>query len=108
MHYASAVAVATRRRLPGLKVRPGAVRQARSEAGLSLAKVARGDLSRTAIFLIETGKSNPTLPTLELIAERTGKPVDYFLDDELPVTGPAIDFVEIEQHPSSETVERGI
>jgi len=78
------VAVRARRRLPGLRVRPGAVKQARSEAGLSLAGVARADLSRTAIFLIETGKSNPTLPTLELIAERTGKPVDFFLDDEPP------------------------
>jgi tetratricopeptide (TPR) repeat protein/DNA-binding XRE family transcriptional regulator len=87
-------------------VRPGAVRQARSEAGLSLAGVARADLSRTAIFLIETGKSNPTLPTLELIAERTGKPIDYFLDDELPAAGPGIDFIEIEQLLASEDFER--
>ncbi len=87
-------------------MRPGAVRQARSEAGLSLAGVARGDLSRTAIFLIETGKSNPTLPTLELIAERTGKPIDYFLDDELPVAGPGIDFIEIEQLLAAEDFER--
>jgi tetratricopeptide (TPR) repeat protein len=100
------VAIAARRRLPGLKVRPGAVRQARSEAGLSLAGVARTDLSRTAIFLIETGKSNPTLPTLELIAERTGKPVDYFLDDELPATGAGIDFLEIEQLLASEDFDR--
>jgi tetratricopeptide (TPR) repeat protein len=82
------------------------VRQARSEAGLSLAGVARTDLSRTAIFLIETGKSNPTLPTLELIAERTGKPIDYFLDDELPAAGPGIDFIEIEQLLASEDFER--
>jgi len=91
------VAVRARRRLPGLRVRPGAVKQARSEAGLSLAGVARTDLSRTAIFLIETGKSNPTLPTLELIAERTGKPVDFFLDDEPPPSDSGIDFVELEQ-----------
>jgi tetratricopeptide (TPR) repeat protein/DNA-binding XRE family transcriptional regulator len=82
------------------------VRQARTEAGLSLAGVARADLSRTAIFLIETGKSNPTLPTLELISERTGKPIDYFLDDELPVAGPGIDFIEIEQLLASEDFER--
>ena len=82
------------------------MRQARSEAGLSLAGVARTDLSRTAIFLIETGKSNPTLPTLELIAERTGKPIDYFLDDELPAAGPGIDFIEIEQLLASEDFER--
>ena len=96
-----------RRRLPGLKVRPGAVRQARTDAGLSLAGVAGSDLSRTAIFLIETGKSHPTLPTLELIAERTGKPVEYFLDDELPAAGGAgIDFIEIEQRLACEDFER--
>ena len=72
------------------------MREARSEAGLSLAGVARGDLSRTAIFLIETGKSNPTLPTLELIAGRTGKPVEFFLGDEPPPHVSGIDFVEIE------------
>ena len=82
------------------------MRQARSEAGLSLAGVARTDLSRTAIFLIETGKSNPTLPTLELIAERTGKPIDFFLDDELPAAGAGIDFIEIEQLLASEDFER--
>ena len=87
-------------------MRPGAVRQARTEAGLSLAGVARGDLSRTAIFLIETGKSNPTLPTLELIAERTGRPVEYFLDDELPTAGAGINFIEIEQLLATEDFER--
>ena len=62
-----------RRRLPGLAVRPGAIRQARAEAGLSLAQVASGEISRTAVFLAETGKTRPTL--------RTGKPVEYFLED---------------------------
>ncbi|TMD52426.1 MAG: tetratricopeptide repeat protein [Chloroflexi bacterium] len=101
--------VPVRRRLPGLRVRPGAVKRARAEAGLSLAGVARGDLSRTAIFLIETEKSNPTLPTLELIADRTGKPLDYFLDDEVPVpTGSPIDYLEIEQLLAGEALERAI
>ena len=70
-----------RRRLPGLAVRPGAIKQARAEAGLSLAQVASGEISRTAIFLAETGKTRPTLPTVQLIATRTGKPVEFFLED---------------------------
>ena len=82
------------------------MRQARSEAGLSLAGVAGRDVSRTAIFLIETGKSHPTLPTLELIAERTGKPLDFFLDDEPPARGAGIDFLEIEHLLASEAFER--
>jgi len=68
------------RRLPGLNVRPGSIKQARAEAGLTLAQVASGRLSRTAVHLAESGKTRPTLPTIELIAARTGKPVDFFLD----------------------------
>ncbi|HET7466804.1 MAG TPA: tetratricopeptide repeat protein [Candidatus Dormibacteraeota bacterium] len=70
-----------RRRLPGLAVRPGTIKQARAEAGLSLAQVASGEVSRTAVFLAETGKTRPTLPTIQLIAARTGKPVEFFLED---------------------------
>jgi tetratricopeptide (TPR) repeat protein len=70
-----------RRRLPGINLRPGAVKLARQEAGLSLAKVAAGHVTAPAIFLIETGRTRPSLPTLEHIARRTGKPVDFFLAD---------------------------
>lgn len=68
-----------RRRLPGLRVRPGSIKRARGEAGLSLAQVASGEVSRTAVYLAETGKTRPTLPTIQLIATRTGKPLEYFL-----------------------------
>ncbi len=78
----SSPAFGKRRRLPGLAVRPGSIRQARQEAGLSLGQVASGQVSRTAIFLAETGKTRPTLPTIQLIASRTGKPIEYFLDRE--------------------------
>jgi tetratricopeptide (TPR) repeat protein/DNA-binding XRE family transcriptional regulator len=61
-------------------VRPGSIREARKAAGLSLAEVASGEVSRTAIFLAETGKTRPTLPTIQLIAARTGKPLEFFLD----------------------------
>lgn len=60
-------------------MRPEAVRQARVEAGLSLADVAGKAVTRAAIHLIETGKSRPSIDTLRLIAKRTGKPVSYFL-----------------------------
>lgn len=78
----SSLPAGKRRRLPGLAVRPGSIREARKEAGLSLAEVASGEVSRTAIFLAETGKTRPTLPTIQLIAARTGKPLEYFLDPE--------------------------
>lgn len=46
---------------------------------MSLSQVAKGDISRTALHLIETGKCRPSIVTLRLIANRTGKSVDYFL-----------------------------
>src|ERR1700732_3576752 len=70
-----------RGRLPGWTIKPGSVKQARQEAGMSLAQVGKGRVTAPAIFLIETGRTRPSLPTLEHIARRTGKPVEYFLAD---------------------------
>ncbi|HVH62508.1 MAG TPA: helix-turn-helix transcriptional regulator [Candidatus Dormibacteraeota bacterium] len=55
------------------------MRQARLAAGLSLADIARDDVSRTQIHFIEHGRSRPSQRVLELIAERTGRPVSYFV-----------------------------
>jgi tetratricopeptide (TPR) repeat protein/DNA-binding XRE family transcriptional regulator len=71
----------TRRRLPGVTIKPGSVKQARQEAGMSLAQVGKGRVTAPAIYLIETGRTRPSLPTLEHIAQRTGKPVEFFLAD---------------------------
>src|SRR5579864_7908168 len=68
-----------RGRRQGVVIKPGTVKQARLEAGLSLGQVAREDISRTAIYFVETGKAKPSIETLTLIAQRTGKPVDFFL-----------------------------
>src|ERR1700731_1951730 len=68
-----------RGRRRGVEIRPGTVKQARADAGLSLAQVAGGEISRTAIYFVETGKAKPSMETLKLIAERTGRPLDYFL-----------------------------
>jgi tetratricopeptide (TPR) repeat protein len=62
-----------------VEIRPGSVKQARQESGLSLGQIARGDLSRTAIYFVETGKAKPSIETLRLIADRTNKPIEFFL-----------------------------
>ena len=74
-----------------MEIRPGAVREARLEAGLSLADVADGQLTRAAIHLIEAGRSRPSMPTLELISRQTGKPINFFLagDGARPAQNPA-------------------
>ena len=75
----------------------GAVKQARQEAGLSLAQVGKGHVTAPAIFLIETGRTRPSLPTLEHIAQRTNKPVEFFLADPGGVSDHAQDgIVELE------------
>ncbi|MEO8745526.1 MAG: tetratricopeptide repeat protein [Candidatus Dormiibacterota bacterium] len=63
----------------GIEIKPDAVKRARLEAGLSLGQVAGDSISRTAIYFVETGKAKPSMETLKLIAERTGRPLDYFL-----------------------------
>src|SRR5215831_1725700 len=80
-------------RLPGLRIKPGSARSARLEAGLSLAELAGGRISRTALHLIETGQTRPTLPTLLLIVERTRKPIEFFLEpgEEVLATRPFLD-----------------
>lgn len=46
---------------------------------MSLAQLGKGHVTAPAIYLIETGRTRPSLPTLEHIARRTNKPVEFFL-----------------------------
>ncbi len=48
---------------------------------MSLAQLGKGQVTAPAIYLIETGRTRPSLPTLEHIARRTGKPIEFFLAD---------------------------
>jgi tetratricopeptide (TPR) repeat protein len=71
-----------RGRRQGVEIRAGSVEQARREARLTLAQVAGGKLTRTAIHLIEKGRTRPSMETLQLIARQTRKPIDFFLTPE--------------------------
>ena len=81
-------------RLKGVDIRPGSARQARQEAGLSLSAVAGTEVTRAAIHLVESGRSRPSMPTLDLIARRTGKPVSFFLAPRMATAGAFIDKLE--------------
>lgn len=63
----------------GIAVDPERVRQARTSAGMTLAQLAGGDVSRTFLHMVERGRARPSPPVLRLIAKRTGKPVSYFV-----------------------------
>ncbi|MGH7862402.1 MAG: tetratricopeptide repeat protein [Candidatus Dormibacteraceae bacterium] len=92
----------------GLVIKPGAVLRARTEAGLSLAEVAGTEVSRVAIHRIERGHSRPTMRTLELIAERTGKPVTWFLESPLFDLPPESGLLELEQRVLDEQFESAV
>lgn len=66
------------RRGAGVSVDPARVKQAREECGLSLADLAGGDVSRAFVHQVEHGMARPSLTVLELIARRTGRPVEFF------------------------------
>jgi tetratricopeptide (TPR) repeat protein len=53
-------------------------------AGLSLAQVGDGHLTRQAVHLFESGRSNPSAKSLELLADRLGVPIESLLK---PSTG---------------------
>ncbi|HXB04118.1 MAG TPA: tetratricopeptide repeat protein [Candidatus Angelobacter sp.] len=73
-----------RGRRQGVAVREGSVEAARRDAKLTLAQVAGDKLSRTAIHLIEKGRTKPSMETLQQIARQTRKPIAYFLTADSP------------------------
>lgn len=92
----------------GVDVREGSVRQARKQAGLSLAQVAAGQVSRTAILYIESGRTKPSIETLRLISRQTRFPVNYFLLN--PEGGARVgelpdEFLQLERSTSTRSFE---
>ncbi len=77
---ATARAIQSRRSSPpnelGLRIR-----KLRMELGLSLAAVAQKDFSRAFLNQIELGRARPSTRTLQVIAERLNRPIEYFLHD---------------------------
>lgn len=71
------------------------VRKARQELGLSLAAVAGPDFSRAFLNQIELGRARPSTRTLQIIAERLQRPVEYFLQG-AEGSSPALELALIE------------
>ena len=57
------------------------IRRVRLDLGLSLADVAGKDFSRAFLNQVELGRSRPSMKTLQVIAERLRRPIEYFLQD---------------------------
>jgi tetratricopeptide (TPR) repeat protein len=63
----------------GQAINPAALRQARLDAGLTLAQAAEGIVSRQAMHQFEAGKARPVQSTLQAIAARLRIPLDALL-----------------------------
>lgn len=57
------------------------LRAARQEAGLSQRALCGDFISRNMLSQIETGAAQPSLPTLQYLADRLGKPAAWFLEE---------------------------
>ena len=63
------------------------IRQARLESGLSQRQLCGEEITRNMLSQIENGSASPSMATLRFLAERLGKSVSYFLEDQA-VTSP--------------------
>ena len=61
--------------------------QARREAGLSQRQLCGDKISRNMLSQIENGSARPSMDTLRYFAQRLGKPMGYFLEEQA-VTSP--------------------
>lgn len=66
------------------------IRQLREAAGLSQRQLCGDTITRNMLSRIEHGTVRPSMTTLRFLAEKLGKPVSYFLDEE-SVTSPNIE-----------------
>lgn len=62
------------------------LRQARQEAGLSQRQLCGEELTRNMLSQIENGSARPSMDTLRYLAQRLGKPMSFFLDENIVVS----------------------
>lgn len=59
----------------------GKIRRARLEVGLSQRQLCGEEITRNMLSLIENGSAKPSMKTLGYLAEKLGKPLSWFLDE---------------------------
>lgn len=58
------------------------IKAARLEAGLSQRQLCAEHMTRNMLSQIESGSANPSMKTLQYLAQRLGKPVSFFLEEQ--------------------------
>lgn len=62
------------------------IRLARTEQGLSQRQLCADQITRNMLSLIENGSARPSMDTLSYLAQRLGKPISYFLNENAATT----------------------
>jgi len=78
------------------------VRSARREAGLSQAQLAGAELTKGFISQIESGLVRPSIRSLQHIAAKLGRPLDYFIADEPLTTAKRVTFHRLAAEAAAE------
>lgn len=81
------------------------VRAARKDLGLSQAQLAGDELTKGFISQLESGVVRPSIRSLQLIAGRLGKPLDYFVGDESLSGGKRLAFHRLAAEAAAERRE---
>ena len=81
------------------------VRVARREAGLSQAQLAGDELTKGFISQIESGLVRPSIRSLQHIAQKLGKPLDYFIGDEPLATTKRVTFHHLAAQAAAERLD---
>ena len=58
------------------------IKEARLEAGLSQRQLCGEHMTRNMLSQIESGSANPSMKTLQYLAQQLGKPVSFFLEEQ--------------------------
>lgn len=81
------------------------VRTARRELGMSQAQLAGQELTKGFISQLESGLVRPSIRSLQVLANRLGKPLDYFLGDEPLAAGKRVAFHRLAAEAAAEREE---
>ncbi len=77
------------------------LKQARLDAGLSQRQLCGEKITRNMLSQIENGSAKPSMQTLGYLAERLGKPISYFLEEDA-VCSPNQQVMEQARHAYAE------
>lgn len=60
------------------------IRQRRKELGITQEELAGSEYTKSFISQVEKGQTWPSLPALAYIAQRLGRPIEWFVAEEIP------------------------